>query len=34
MSPAFDCIARRGVLGDTGICREAGRIAAAALGGP
>jgi len=31
---AFDCIARRGVLGDTGIAREVDRIAAHAGGAP
>jgi hypothetical protein len=31
---AFDCIARRGVLGETGIQREVGRIASFAGGAP
>jgi len=31
---AFDCIARRGVLGDEGIAREVDRIAAHAAGAP
>ena len=31
---AFDCIARRGVLGDTGIAAEVARIAASASGAP
>jgi hypothetical protein len=31
---AFDCIARRGVLGDAGIRSEIGRLAASAGGAP
>jgi hypothetical protein len=31
---AFDCIARRGVLGDEGIGREVERVAASARGAP
>jgi hypothetical protein len=31
---AFDCIARRGVLGDEGIRAETGRLAALAAGAP
>jgi hypothetical protein len=31
---AFDCIARRGILGDAGIRSEIGRIAAIAAGAP
>jgi hypothetical protein len=31
---AFDCIARRGVLGDAGITTEVGRVAQSAAGAP